>query len=91
MGKVNISIPDALLEEIDRRADATGTTRSGFVQDAAAHYLTTLDREAARVARAERLGCALQKMRSLAPVVGAPGSARVIREMRDAPPRWERR
>jgi predicted transcriptional regulator len=91
MGKVNISLPDGLLNEIDRRADARGSTRSAFIRDAAAHYLTSLDEEAARAARARRVGKALEKMRTLAPVVGAPGSARVVREQRDAPPRWERR
>jgi len=90
LGKINISLPDGLLEEIDRRAGAAGATRSGFLQDAAAHYLTALDEEAARAARAKRVGRALDKMRSLAPVVSAPGSAKVIREMRDAPPRWEK-
>ena len=90
MGKINISLPDGLLEEIDRRADAAGATRSGFLQDAAAHYLTALDKEAARSARERRMSRALEKMRSLAPVVGSPGSAKVLRETRDAPPRWER-
>lgn len=90
MGKINISLPDGLLEEIDRRADAAGATRSGFLQDAAAHYLTALDEEAARAARERRMSRALKKMRSLAPVVGSPGSTKVLRETRDAPPRWER-
>lgn len=90
MGKINISLPDGLLEEIDRRADAAGATRSGFLQDAAAHYLTALDEEAERVAREKRMGLALKKMRSLAPVVGAPDSAKVLRHTRDALPRWER-
>ncbi|MFA5844565.1 MAG: type II toxin-antitoxin system HicB family antitoxin [Coriobacteriia bacterium] len=91
MGKINISLPDGMLEEIDRRASAAGATRSGFLQDAAGHYLTALDEEAACAARAKRVGHALQKMRSLAPVVGAPGSAKAIREIRDAPSRWEQR
>lgn len=90
MGKINISLPDAMLEEIDRRAGSTGASRSGFIRDAAAHYLTALDDEAARAARADRVGKALAKMRSLAPVVGAPGSAKVIREQRDEPARWEK-
>jgi len=90
MGKINISLPDGLLDEIDSRASEAGTTRSAFIQDAAAHYLTALDDESARAARAKRVGDALQKMRSLAPVVGAPGSVKVIRDVRDAPPRWEK-
>lgn len=91
MSKINISLPDGMLEEIDRRAGSSGASRSGFIREAAAHYLTALDDEAARAARAERVGHALEKMRSLAPVVGAPGSAKVIREQRDAPPRWEKK
>lgn len=91
MGKVNISLPDGLLAEIDRRATAAGDSRSGFIREAAAHYLTALDSEAARAARVERVGGALAKMRSLAPIVGAPDSAKLIRESRDDAPRWERR
>jgi metal-responsive CopG/Arc/MetJ family transcriptional regulator len=91
VSKINISLPDDMLDEIDRRATEAGASRSGFVREAAAHYLTALDEEAARVARAERLTAAFQKMRSIAPSVGAPDAAKVIREQRDAPPRWEKR
>ncbi len=91
MAKINISLPDGLLEELDRQAADAGATRSGFLREAAVHYLATLEEEAAQRARAERLGHAMDKMRSLAPSVGAPGAATSIRELRDAPPRWERR
>lgn len=90
MPKINISMPDEVIEEIDRRAQAVGTTRSGFLRDAAAHYAAQLDEEAAAKARSQRVLHALEKMRSLAPTVGAPDSAKVIRELRDAPPRWEK-
>jgi len=89
MGKVNISLPDALLEEVDDRAKASRTTRSGFLQEAAAHYLAALDEESAREARAKRRTEALNKMRSIAPAVGAPDAAKTIRELRDAAPRWD--
>lgn len=90
MPKINISMPDEVIEEIDRRAQATGTTRSGFLRDATAHYAAELDAEAAAKARSERVMSALEKMRSLAPAVGAPGADAVIRELRDAPPRGEK-
>ena len=38
MGKANISFPEGMLEEIDRRAAQAGTTRSGcllYTSDAA--------------------------------------------------------
>lgn len=91
MPKINISMPDDVIEEIDRRAEATGTTRSGFLREAAAHYGAALDEEASASARSTRVLGALEKMRSLAPVVGAPDSDKAIRELRDASPRWEKR
>lgn len=91
MSKINISIPDGLLEEIDRRADQHGLSRSGFLREAAGRYISTLDEEAQVKAREKRLGRALEKMRSIAPALGAPDTARVIRELRDAQPRWEKR
>jgi hypothetical protein len=39
MSKVLITIPDDLLEHIDRAARARKTTRSRFIQDAALHEL----------------------------------------------------
>ncbi len=46
-----------------------------------------LENEAAQAARAERLGRALDKMRSLAPAVGAPDTGKAIRELRNEPSR----
>jgi predicted transcriptional regulator len=39
MTKVLISIPDDLLERIDREAEARGSSRSGFLQEAARRQL----------------------------------------------------
>ena len=33
MSKANISFPEGMLEEVDRRAEAAGITRSGFIQE----------------------------------------------------------
>lgn len=90
MSKINISVPDGILDEIDRRVESTGTTRSGFLRDAAAHYMTALDEQTAAAERTARVMRALDKMRSLASSVGAPGAATVIRDLRDAAPRWEK-
>jgi metal-responsive CopG/Arc/MetJ family transcriptional regulator len=89
MAKTNISMPDALLEEIDRRAAAAQTTRSGFIQEAAAHYLSALDEAAADRARAERLGLAYDKMRRVAEHMppGTDGTA-IIRRFRDQREPW---
>jgi len=89
MAKTNISMPDGLLEEIDRRAAAAKTTRSGFIQDAASHYLTALDEETARTARSKRLGHAYEKMRRIASQMppGVDGTA-LIRRARDAQEPW---
>ena len=39
MARVNITVPDGLLEEIDRTAAGQGATRSGFLQEASARYI----------------------------------------------------
>lgn len=55
MAKVNVYIPDALLEEIDASASARSVSRSAFVQEAAAGYLT--QERAERLARDHRASC----------------------------------
>lgn len=89
MAKTNISMPDGLLEEIDRRAAEAGTTRSGFIQEAASRYLTALDEESARQARAHRLGQAYEKMRKVAERMppNTDGTA-LIRRFRDQHDHW---
>ena len=56
MAKVLISMPDDLLDRIDREARARGSNRSRFVQEAATlaerHGLTLYDAAYAAVARA---------------------------------------
>ena len=76
MAKVNISLPDGLLDEVDRRAGAADTTRSAFIQEAAARYIASLDRETEYAARSERIGAAIAKMRAVSGRVppGASGS-----------------
>jgi metal-responsive CopG/Arc/MetJ family transcriptional regulator len=90
MGKANISFPDGLLEEIDRCAAASGITRSGFVQEAASHYIADLDADRTRVEREHGIGDAMQRMRKLAARLDLRNDDELVRRLRDAPPRLER-
>lgn len=89
MAKVNISLPDGLLDEVDRRADAAHTTRSAFLQEAAAHYITSLDQDSERAARSRRIGAAIAKMSEVGSRIphGADGTE-TIRRFRDTPEPW---
>jgi aspartate/methionine/tyrosine aminotransferase len=89
MGKANISFPEGMLEEIDRRAAATGVTRSAFVQEAAGRYLAQLDYEHEREERAERIERAIKGMREIgASLPPGPDGVTLIRQMRDEVPEW---
>ena len=89
MGKANISFPEGMLEEIDRRADAAGTTRSGFVQEATAHYIAQLDHDVERDARRQRIESAATRMAEIGKrMPPGPDGVTLIRQMRDAVPEW---
>lgn len=92
MAKTTISVPDALLADIDLRAGETGMTRSGFVQEAAARYIAELDEERARLERSERIGKAIEKMREVAGYMpkGTDGTA-IIKHFREMPEPWLKR
>ncbi len=89
MAKTTISIPDSMLAEINQRASEAGITRSGFVQEAAAHYIAALNEKQARVERQERIGKAIAGMREVAKHIppGTDGTA-IIRHFRDLPEPW---
>ena len=77
--KVMVSIPDELLERIDREADERGTSRSGFLQDAARRELGWPD--------PARVDAALERGRAALAGVGgfeAVDLIRTEREDRDA-------
>ncbi|MBF4510162.1 MAG: ribbon-helix-helix protein, CopG family [Aeromicrobium sp.] len=89
MAKPTISIPDGMLEDIDRRAAEAGISRSAFVQEAIARYGEALDEQTAQEARARRIHRAIEEMREIGKKMppGVDGTA-IIRRLRDAPPRW---
>jgi predicted transcriptional regulator len=89
MAKANISMPDGMLEEIDRRAKASGSTRSGVIQEAAAQYLARLDAQTEHDARRERILAAQKAMRKIGESFPpGPTGTELIRAARDATPRW---
>lgn len=74
MAKVLISLPDDLLQRIDREARARGTNRSRFLQEAAQRQL--------QWPSADALGAALKRGREALAGVGSFESADLIREQR---------
>ena len=73
--KVMVSIPDDLLERIDREADERGTTRSGFLQEAARRELGWPDPAA--------IDAALARGRAALAGVGSFEAAELIRTERE--------
>jgi metal-responsive CopG/Arc/MetJ family transcriptional regulator len=90
MAKPTISIPDGMLEDVDRRAAKAGVSRSAFIQEAIAHYGSSLDTEREQDARSRRIAAAIAQAREIAShePPDAPDAETIIRAIRDAPPRW---
>ena len=65
MARVNITIPDGLLEEIDRTAACIGESRSGFLQEASARYLTDIAEAHEREQRTRDIDAAIARAREI--------------------------
>lgn len=83
MARVLISLPDGLLERIDREVARAHGSRSAFFQDAARRRLGWPD--------PERLDAALERARAALAGTGPFESAEVIRADRDARDERDRR
>jgi hypothetical protein len=81
--KVMVSIPDELLTRIDREADERGTTRSGFLQEAARRELGWPD--------PERVDAALNRGRAALAGAGSFEAAELIRSERETRDARDRR
>lgn len=92
MAKPTISMPDGMLEDVDRRAAEAGVSRSTFIQEAIAHYGTELDSDKQQDQRYRSISEAMAGAREIAKRVPAdtPDAEAIIRTVRDAPPRWLR-
>jgi metal-responsive CopG/Arc/MetJ family transcriptional regulator len=84
MAKVNVSLPDELLSEVDALAAETSRSRSGLVQEATARYVTQVREEREAAERSERIGKAIAKMRELSKYVGSFDATAAIRADRDS-------
>jgi predicted transcriptional regulator len=90
VAKVNVSLPDTLLEEVDALARELERSRSGLVQEATARYVAELKADRAARERRERIEAAIQRARLLGrQIPDGPSGVELIRELRDSPPRWE--
>ena len=89
MAKINVSIPDALLEEIDALAEQAHSSRSGFVAEATARYVAELNEERARVERMQSIDRALERATLIGERFGTFDAAGSVREDRDRDGRRE--
>lgn len=81
--KVMVSIPDDLLERIDREAGERGTTRSAFLQEAARRELGWPD--------PTRIDAALERGRAALAEAGSFEAVELIRTEREARDARDRR
>lgn len=83
MAKVNISIPDELLEQVDALAEELHTSRSGLIQEASAHYVTSTRAEQARIERERNITEAIRIAQELSEQIDPFDVVSTIRSDRD--------
>lgn len=83
MAKVNVSLPDELLAEVDALAEELKRSRSGLVREATAKYVADINAEQERQERYERIGEAMKDARRIAKKVGYFDPVPVIRADRE--------
>jgi metal-responsive CopG/Arc/MetJ family transcriptional regulator len=84
MAKVNVSLPDDLLEDVDALAAELHRSRSGLVQEATARYVAEAHAERAKLERTERIEAAISGMREIAKQAPpGPDTTGLIRRDRD--------
>ena len=85
MTKLNISMPQELLDEIDAEASALGLSRSGLIQEASARYVVSAREDRETEARRLRIEAAAARMRRIGVDFGRVGdTAQLIAEARAA-------
>ena len=83
MARVNIIIPDHILESLDRAAKDEKMSRSGLIQEATKRYLEERRLEQEAAARKKKMEQAASKMDRLAEKFGKWDGVGTIRQFRD--------
>ena len=63
--KVNVSLPEALVERIDETAEGLGLTRSGFIAEASARYIADVENLSAEERRRKDIERAMATFRRI--------------------------
>ena len=85
MAKINISLPNQLLDEIDSLSAELHRSRSGLVAEASARYVAEIRAERAERERREQIANAMKGMREIAKRVPCGrDTTELIREDRDS-------
>ncbi len=63
--KVNVSLPEHLVAEIDEVASELGTSRSGFIAEASARYITDVKNLSAEELRRQKIDRAIASFRRI--------------------------
>ena len=85
MTKLNISMPQELLDEIDAEASVLGLSRSGLIQEATARYVVTTREDREAEVRRLRVEAAAERMRRIGVDFGPAGdTAQLVAEARSA-------
>ena len=83
MAKVNVSIPDELLSEVDELAEELHRSRSGLVKEATAQYVTRIREDQATAERKESIEGAMREGIEIGRELGHFDSTTTIRTDRD--------
>lgn len=84
MAKVNVSLPDKLLEDVDAIAASLHRSRSGLVQEATSLYVARVRKEQELEERRRSIQASIQGMRELAGELEPFDSTEAIRADRDS-------
>lgn len=83
MARINVMMPDNVLQAVDRAATEENLTRSAFLQKAARRYLEEKRLEREALERKQRMQKAAAKMDKLANKFGKWDGVGTIRQFRD--------
>lgn len=83
MARVNVIIPDRLLETLDKAASEDKLSRSGLIQEATRRYLEDRRLEQEALDRKRKMDRAASKMDRLAKKFGKWNGVKIVRQFRD--------